>query len=213
MGVMPERIGKGPILRKLNKRYQQIDKHADRLGRLLDPANAAKDVADIGADPDADNVKVLAVGEKTHMKDHWFKPKNTANPDAYWSELYTAPILKQGLITALKEADDRELPLETLWICSGPPSPNDPDDCRFEVFVTWNSRQVTLIIHSPDLPGAAYTDPSSYFEEKMWVVKRINKTLVTDSSLFGPKTGDVELDTLGGHATYKVVKRRPKTGL
>jgi len=171
MGVMPERIGKGPILRFLDNRYQEIHKHKHRKDRLTNPANPNDDIADIGHKVDTgENSPVLTDANFRHVKTHWLnKPDDTGKPpEPNWpTAQYVAEILKHGFITALTEADNHnpKLPIETLWICSGRAD-------YISVFVTWNNRQVTLILDTPTLPGG-YEDPTAIVREDIWVVKRV----------------------------------------
>jgi hypothetical protein len=163
---MPERIGKGPILRKLDTRYQDIKQHGVRKQRLTNPATPNDDIADIGGKPDG-GPAVLTPGDVVHIKRHWFKKSaGGSSPNPYWqSAEYVAEILKHGFITALTEAEHRHLPIETLWICSGSAD-------YVSVYITWNTRQVNLIIDTPTLPGWGYGGAANV-RENMWAVKRV----------------------------------------
>jgi hypothetical protein len=202
MAGMPERIGKGPIFRRLDDRYEDSKLRGIALQRLKDPANQNIDVADIGMQQDSAGNTVLSSQEGDHIKDHWFN----RNSKGWWGARYVKDILKWGLIAALEEADKGgvQKPIKTLWICSGPRG-NAP----FEVYVYPTETQVTLIVFSPDLPGSEYADPNPFEEDNIWVVKRIHDIPANDGQLDGRKGGDVDLQDLGNN--IKIIKRQPRT--
>lgn len=53
----------------------------------------------------------------------------------------------------------RDLPIEFLWACGGAPG-------HFQVYVTWNERQVTVVIVTPTIPHGSVPekDPDAYKE-------------------------------------------------
>src|SRR5215475_2897662 len=114
MAGMPERIGKGPIFRRLDIRYADQKLRGIALQRLTNPANPNDDVADIGMQPDAAGNIVLSQNDGDHIKDHWFN----RNARGWWGARYVKDTLKWGLITALQEADKdgKHKPIKTLWI-------------------------------------------------------------------------------------------------
>ncbi|MBI3245041.1 MAG: hypothetical protein HYZ50_00865 [Deltaproteobacteria bacterium] len=195
---MPERIAKGPILRALDKRYADTAKRDRAFQRLTDPQNQNKDVAEIGAVPDQAGETVLSQPNKAHIQSHWFD----LDGNGWWKGRPVDKILKHGLRTALEEAAQRNVPIKTLWICSG-----DQDTGPFEVYVYPTDVQVTLILFSPNLPRQYYADVHPFQYDDIWVIKRID-TSGAISPPDGPKEGDCELMDLGGD--FKIVKRRPK---
>lgn len=203
MGVMPERIGKGPVLRKLDERYKLQGNREQALENLL-TVYPNDDVADIG-----EKVAVLGPDEKTHLKEDWFGRNPHKKP--WWGAQHVDHILKKGLIKALQEADPKEnpnvhKPIKTLWICSG-----DGETGPFEVYVHSTEVQVTLIIFSPELPGGSYKDKPHFKPEKdIWVAKRIHNIAAKEGELDGPKPAD-DKDILNLGNDIQIVLRQPRT--
>jgi hypothetical protein len=216
MPGMPERVGKGPILRDLDKRYNttDIDLQEARLNALK---ATTKDVADYGHE-DVTGDGNLTEGDKDHLKEHWFTPKKPGNK-GWWAAKHVDRILKEGLIAALetaiyidlktKQKRKEALPIETLWICSG-----DRDTGPFEIFISWNERQVTFIIHSPDI--LSYQDSSTAVIEDIWVVKSIDPDKPVgdiDGPKDNPKDDDLSPDLPDPDRPgkkHRIIKRRPK---
>lgn len=214
MGVMPERIGKGPILRKLDTRYQDTSSHNRRRQRLTNPTNPSDDIADIGAKPESTGSQPVlsSSGPKNdldHVKWHWLNKSSGGQPPTpYWPNVkYVAEILKHGFIAALSEADNNKLPIETLWICSG-------SSDSMSMFIVRNTRQVTLIFDTPTAPsyGGAAT-----VQEDIWVVKRVwpgapdpvDQPRLTDPN---PNKRDVIVVSnteLGNPSDGSIIVRRP----
>ena len=205
MGVMPERIGKGPILRKLDERYADPNLRKIALDRLT---KDGRDVADIGAEPDDAKKTVLSDDDQKHLKKDWF---GKGPGSGWWGAQHVDHILKKGLIKALQEADpvaapNVHKPIKTLWICSG-----DKDTGPFEVYVHSTDVQVTLIIFSPELPDGGYKDKPTFQPEKdIWVAKRIHDIETKKGELDGPKPGD-DKDILDLGNDIKIVLRQPRT--
>ena len=181
MGLMPDIISKGPLLKKLEDRYKDPDKL--RLGlealRKL-PVWPAGNLADLGKDRGASNQK-----EADHLSSDWFKD--------WWPNAQPVePIVRKGLITAMEVAirdpDDTKdrnepLPIDVYWVChpghsgtspeqSSAAPPSSPDD-RVEVTVSWSDKQVTLIIHTPEPPPRPGRPvPPLNVDEPIYIVKR-----------------------------------------
>jgi hypothetical protein len=98
------------------------------------------------------------INDVKHMIKHWFTPRTSDDCSGWWSADVgpVEEILRQGLIAALevslpesaggKGPADRNLPVDTIWVCSGDP------DARFECYVYLNERQVNLVIMTPEPP-------------------------------------------------------------
>ncbi|HJY84319.1 MAG TPA: hypothetical protein VKK81_24950 [Candidatus Binatia bacterium] len=107
--------------------------------------------------------------EADHLRNDWFSEKG------WWPHLQGSvePILRQGLIEAIREAIELKLPIDIVWISAGP-----ADSAPFQAFITWSDQQVTFILHSPDVP-AAYPrpDPNTLtVDEPVLIVKRDEAT-------------------------------------
>jgi hypothetical protein len=139
MGVMPEVIAKGPILKRLETRYRDRVKLQERITALKE---SPEDVATLGR-----KRGVLTEVEADHLRKDWFG-QNGWWPDAYPIE----PILRHGLIIALEEAMIRSLPIDAYWICSSP-------HYSFQVDITWSEQQLTVIFNSPPVPTAYQDNP------------------------------------------------------
>lgn len=181
MGVMPEMMSKGPILKKLDARYKNPGLAALQ-ARLatLQPQNANLGTL-------MQSIPAFTAPELNHVCDDWFN----RNGQGWWPHIQPIePMIRHGLITAIEAAirvpgasvdrPEPGLPIVFYWIChtghSNPPAPHKPGaDDAVEVAVSWSEQQVTLVIHTPDPPQRdplTGTDP-------IFVVKRIPNRSIT----------------------------------
>jgi hypothetical protein len=169
MGDMPEVIAKGPILEELDK---VLNKRGNINGKprrqvILDALKKDDPPEDLltlaGKDPH--KVK-LNDGQKYHIKQHWLI-------DDQWLDQPVEPIVRQALITALGKAMEKNLDVDSYWVChpghGGSAEPILPEP--LEVSVSWYGKQVTVIFHTPEplypLAGSTLMTP-----ENIVVVKR-----------------------------------------
>jgi len=173
---MPALMAKGPILKRLDKLLNS----AKRNQALNDLENSFADLVNLGSDQTTYGADRVLTKQPwvSHLRDEWFK--------AWWPHAQPVePIIRQGLITALKVAlakpntpriGQQPLPIDSYWVCHpGHPShPTAPgqlaDGHPVEVSISWSSQQVTLIIHTPEPPYPNNYNLTDY--ENILVVKR-----------------------------------------
>jgi hypothetical protein len=109
--------------------------------------------------------KADEVDERQHVLKHWFSQEVN---EGWWPTHPDQPVehlLRKALIEALDVAVQKDLPVDTYWICAG--------DHPFEAFVCWNKRQVTLLILTP---GGWEAHPQDYAPIKVdETVKELTK--------------------------------------
>jgi hypothetical protein len=160
MAGMPESMEKGDILEKLDVLLSDRKKRQSFLKDLhdLDELGLADNLVELGLRQD---YAVFNPDEAKHFREHWLRDWwPTAQP--------IAPIIRQGLITAIKVASGAtgtprqgqgELPIDCYWACHpghGHSESEPHEDADYEALdfvVTWSAHQVTVVIHSPDPPG------------------------------------------------------------
>lgn len=196
MGVMPEGMSKGAILKKLDTRYAvpptTKPQLQARLASLKPPALKSYPFGSFVTLALAGGV--LNADEADHIRAHWFNETVTTaggvtlTGQGWWKSIQPIePIIREGLIAAIEVAlrdpdagADRPIPLPIvfLWMCHAGHSlgatPTPSADEAVEVDVSWSPYQVTLVIHTPDPPpdtGPGPTDP-----EPIYVVKRDSHT-------------------------------------
>lgn len=112
--------------------------------------------------------------EYQHYRKHWFNYDHKG----WWRDhphvAHFERIHRQGMIEAFQEAQNRNLPIDTYWICFGPAKPVQCEHVErpiigpFEICVTWNENQITRIILTPGMPMDP--DPDSLTAEEPFVV-------------------------------------------
>src|SRR5688500_10404388 len=92
---------------------------------------------------------LLTDAEQQHLANHWFND----NDQGWWKQAGPVKeIHRRSLIEAFTEAKERDLPIDSYWICTAHHS--------FDVCIGWNDRQVTRIILSP--PAIEDSDPKKH---------------------------------------------------
>lgn len=179
MPHMPKHMTKGPYFAKLGANHSPPvastapDQRAYLLAELRNGIHLAE-IMTIG--------QVGGAAGKGHLRQDWFGEGvvNANGQTGWWRNWKGEPekVLRCGLIRALEVAmglshncphhtpglapagttadpaqrppGGRNLPIDYYWVC-GP--------SRFEVYVNWNSRQVTVILVTPGFPFALVEDP------------------------------------------------------
>lgn len=197
MGVMPEGMSKGAILKKLDARYavpagsNPATIKAQLQGRLAGLRGLTpypfESFATLGQTNGA-----LTRNEADHIRLHWFNETVTTaggvtlSGQGWWKDIQPIePIIREGLIAAIEVAirnpdtsppADRPIPLPIVffWMCHPGHSPSDTYtpgvEDAVEVDVSWGDYQVTVVIHTPDTPPD--TGPGPTEPEPIYVVKR-----------------------------------------
>ena len=137
VATVPEFAQKGSILSKMDEISQQPTRRDAFLTDLRDATQSYVDIL----------VKygVVTAWQADHLRVHWF-PADWQDPssDCLWREHQPLePILRQGARRAFEEAQARNLPIDSYWICVG----NQVGE-----IVAWNARQVTRLRVTPPLP-------------------------------------------------------------
>lgn len=140
--AMPEIIGKGWILSKLDKVSRKPDTLATVLQRL---GNDNDSLVEIFATTEVEGLRVLddraryrfrrsgELTEKQHIAQHWFQN--------WWTnDQPIEPILRRGLKEAFATCQEKGIPLDSYWICVSP---------QFKIAVARTNVQVTLVILTP----------------------------------------------------------------
>lgn len=128
------RITRGPWVSELDRRFggepaQFIPNYEDALRRLGAESNTS--LRDLAADRMGEEVAA-------HFNDDWLS--------SWWPEAQPIePILRAGLIEALRLGLAARLPLHALWI--------QATDRDFEVGISQSASQITLIFLTPPVPA------------------------------------------------------------
>ncbi len=169
MPHMPKHMTKGPYFVALGTNHSpSVSSTApdQRPVLLTNLRNPAVNIAEIMTISQVDGAAGV-----THVKTHWFGAGSAPNgPTGWWRNWKGEPekVLRCGLIRALevamglnhscphhtsgpvpgsdplsRPATNRDLPIEYSWVCGV---------SRFEVFVSWNEQQVSVIIVTPGFP-------------------------------------------------------------
>ena len=161
--VMPGNIAKGPLLIRMDK-FFEVENRGAAAQFLEDLQNSSDDLVTL----DRKYNIIRTDEEEAHLRAHWF--------GSWWPDLQPVePIVRHGISTALQVAmydpdtwERRDLPIDSHWICTS-------REDIFELYVTWNARQVTLIYNSPPLPHTDY-DPPIGKKERIKIVKRVGES-------------------------------------
>ena len=142
MGGMPETITKGKILARID----EVSQDGARLKEFLNDLRTSN--SDLVTILVRQRV-VLPKREETHMREYWF--------GSWWPNTRAERIVREGLVTAFARAfsegsGGKPLPLDCYWICR--------EDKTVQVSISWNDRQVVLLIFTPMPPekGVATTE-------------------------------------------------------
>lgn len=136
MATMQRRITRGPWISELDARFggtpdNFLPNYADALRRLQagngqQESMQALATARVGADA------------AQHFSDDWL--------GNWWPEAQPIePILRAGLIEAFKKGLSARLPMSALWV--------QATEDQFEVGISQNSHQITLLILTPPAPA------------------------------------------------------------
>jgi hypothetical protein len=183
-------ISKGVIHTKVDalvnsKVGSQFDKRADFLKALVTEAHTADDYRAI-----LEKQAGITVGESNYLRDTWYD----TSASGWWPKLQPIyPILRQGLIKALREAGDK-LPLDSYWLPMG-------SDTGVEVIVCRSLQQVTRIILTPITPVPER--PRSTLAP-MWAIKRAD-----GSEQVTPERLDAVVEAMDGNVVTWRVKEFP----
>lgn len=179
MPHMPKHMTKGPYFVALGSNHSppaaatSLDIRAQLLAKLRDQSNHVAEIMTIG--------QVDGVAGQNHVKQHWLGEGSPANgPTGWWRNWKGEPekVLRCGIIRALEVAmglthscphhapggapgsdpatrppGARNLPVDYYWVCGV---------SRFEVYVSWNQQQVTVIIVTPGFPFSLVEYPDEY---------------------------------------------------
>jgi hypothetical protein len=101
----------------------------------------------------------LTEAEADYLRQTWYNPRG-----GWWPEHQPIePIIRQSLITAIELAVERNLPLDSYWLCIGD---------QFQVIVACSDHQVTRLILTPPSPEEATVDRTKLTAEMpVWVIK------------------------------------------
>lgn len=126
---------KGPIHRKIDEVVNhrdsngRFDKREAFLARLMDEG---QDYVDLLQEQAA-----VTPAEAAYLRATWYNP----GQDGWWHTLQPIlPIVRAGLIKAVKEASARDLPLDSYWVIGSR---------HVEVTIAVSPQQVTRILHTP----------------------------------------------------------------
>lgn len=166
-GRPPRDVSKGSV----HKRVDDILNHQDK-DLAFDKRSAFhKDLANWGL-PYIEVLKVhagVSTAEADYLQKYWY------SPTGFWPSLHPVePLVRQGLIKAIEEADraNPPLPIDSYWLCLGG-STQDPKqqamdhDLRFETIITRSPFQVTRILLTP---RASRQAPLHLSRVPIWVV-------------------------------------------
>jgi hypothetical protein len=136
----------------VHKRVEQLVNHNPR---------ARAQLVDALKDRTQDYIQILmdlagvTQEEATHLRQAWY------NPQGWWrAHQPIEPIVRQSLIKALELAAERDLPIESHWLCVGN---------QFQVIVTCNDSQVIRLILTPPPPDI----PAQPIDRlPMWIIKQ-----------------------------------------
>ena len=152
MPDMPEVASKGSILKRLDALTRDASKRRELLADLT--ATPTPSIANI-----AEKHGLVTPLEKEHLTLDWFTN--------WWPAAQPVePILAEGFKVALREAIERNLPLDFYWLCepghdgqvgTGHHGPTGGEG-TVEVAVCWSDQQVTVLIDTPG-PGHFATMP------------------------------------------------------
>jgi len=161
---MPKHLTKGKYFEAAGERYSDPVRRLETLARLRkgDP------IEDLGTFEEAHKDDAPAVRQrnidaaKRHLRDDWFGGRQGFSQTNGWWQNWRGDaekIYREGMIRAIEvslglehEAEPTPenitrrppLPVDIYWIC-GPPD--------FDIFVSWNKQQVTVLIITPEEPG------------------------------------------------------------
>ena len=180
---MPKHMTKGPFFNRMAVNHSPpsasaVDPRPGLLAQLRAAAVNLEDVMTVGAvgatQPGG------ASGAKQHVRNHWLGAGSPPfSQTGWWRNWKGEPekVLRCGLIRALEVAmglahacpehpstypstdparrppDARNLPVDYFWVCGV---------SRFEVFVSWNPHQVSVIVVTPGFPFSLVEYPDEY---------------------------------------------------
>ena len=125
-GTVHRKIDEVVNHRDLNGRFDQREVF---LARLMDEG---QDYVDLLQEQAA-----VTPAEAAYLRATWYNP----GQDGWWHTLQPIlPIVRVGLIKAVKEAIARDLPLDSYWVIGGR---------RVEMTIAVSPHQVTRILHTP----------------------------------------------------------------
>lgn len=169
MGNMGGPMKQGPILENLGVILTNLITN-NQISDVITRLQTTEPLTQIGQ-----QLGLFTSQEQTHLEAEWFNPNSGI---VWWSLLQPVePILRYGLIEAIKKADELGVPIEFFWNSEGE---------TFEVYIDWNVRQVAVIIFTPQVPvdgqlppaqkPSALTSPTTVMlhDEPIVAVKRIS---------------------------------------
>ena len=178
MPTMPGKITKGHILATIEK---WVNTGVDT-GDYSRPDEAKSKLGDVSTYPTLASALgalspplVFSSPQQQHVLNHWLDPK-----DGWWPRHQpVGPILRRGFYEACDLVLRKKGLLDIHWICQAQ---------DFDIFLTWNGRQVNMLISTPPPPnGDTLPRPVS---ETILVVRRALTLGATEAGVgFDPKTG------------------------
>ncbi len=137
MGMVGD-IAKGAVHTRVDPLVKNAAKRHDFIEALRDPQQSYLDILRAFTD--------ITAGELEYLREYWYDPNWThPNSECWWkAHQPIEPIIRQSLIKAFELAIQKDLPLDSYWICVGN---------KFEVFITCSEHQITRIISSPPVPA------------------------------------------------------------
>jgi hypothetical protein len=161
MAAVMSRITRGPWVSELDRRFggapeQFLPNYEDTLRRL----EAQDTMTDLAAE---------RVGQDaaSHFGDDWL--------GSWWPQAQPIePILRRGLIEAMKKGLAARLPLSALWI--------QATDSEFEIGISQSATQITLLFITPPAPSPVAGTPPTEPGDVMLVYRRDGAIVVEPSS-------------------------------
>jgi hypothetical protein len=161
MAAVTYRITRGPWVSELDRRFggapeQFLPNYEDALRRL----EAQDTMTDLAAE---------RVGQDaaSHFGDDWL--------GSWWPQAQPIePILRRGLIEAMKKGLAARLPLCALWI--------QATDSEFEIGISQSATQITLLFITPPAPSPLPGTPPAEPGDVMLVYRRDGAVVVEPSS-------------------------------
>ena len=144
-------ITKGIVHKKVE---QLVNDHPDERQKLLAALkDRTRDYIQILVD-----LAGLTQDEAAPLRQAWY------NPQGWWpAHQPIEPIVRQSLIKALDLAVERNLPLDSHWLCAGN---------QFQVIVTCNNSQVNRLILTPLPPGVPVPPTQPTAKMPIWLIKQ-----------------------------------------
>jgi len=161
---MPEVVAKPLMLERLD----EVLNDTGRRARFANDLRSGRRLIDIAVDHEI----AITDLEKRHLREDWFRswwPMAQAHPGG------VEQVMREGLIAAAEEAEQRGLPVDSYWSCDPghehhSNGQHEPEDGEVEMTVSWSKSQITLILQTPHPPVESLAGPVL---EPIWVLRRM----------------------------------------